>query len=533
MNIGKTRSLYSTIAITLIGCHFAIADDPPPPEFQWVNDEGGTFDVGSNWDPATAPGTDGIALFDLDATYTVNFSADTSTTGALISNGNVTFDLNNPGNGTFTYDVTGGDGFDVSGSSGAHLTITGGRLLASNDQAWIGRSGDGAVVVSGTGARLETPGTLRVGTGANASGSLTIEQGGVVVSDRNDFTIAAQVGGATTSEGTVVVTDPGSRWVLNHDMQHSRGDVTFQILNGGEIYHDGGSVSLSHRSNDFTGLVSGEGSLWKTNTLTTGSNAQDNNRTARLTIEDGGRIESTRVTLGNAGWMRSYALVTGEDSEWEISDTVLGLRLGGAEGTANLNRYAEINIVDGGVISVTTVQLLPGSKISGDSTMEITMVGGLVNNRGGLIAPGITADAEFGLIDTIGTLTIDGNYASESFVIDEVSHNAVIRVRIDEAGANDRFRVLGDIDLSGDLEVIVLGSPTLSVMDSFQILEWSGTLTGTFDSVDLFDPGSGLAWDLSSLYLDGSISVIPEPRTLALGFGLIALAVAALRRSRR
>lgn len=526
MAFEKTENPLSRPLIPLI-CLLAVplaltAEDPD--EFTWSNDEGGVFGVAGNWDPATVPGVDDIALFSLDESYTVEFGANTTTLGASFSAGNVTFDLNNPGNGSFTYEVSGVDGFSINGSTGTSLTVLGGTLLASNNQAYIGSaSGEyGAITISGAGARLETPSTLRLGTGGNATGLMTIENGGVVTSDRDNFTIAAQVGGNTNSTAHVIVRDPGSQWILDHDMQHSRGEVTFEISNGGQIIHDGGGASLSHRSNNFTGVVSGDGSLWRTGHLVTGSNAQNNDRTAWITVEDGGRIESTRATLGNAGWMRTYVVVTGEDSEWEVTDGSFGMRLGGPEGTTNLNRYARVNVVDDGVISTTMMQILPGSWLSGDSQVVITVAENSVFNRGGLIAAGIVEDAELGLTNAIGTLTIAGNYTSESITVDETEFLATIRTRIDASKNNDQFQVLGDIELSGILEVVALGSPTLAAEDSFKILDWTGDLTGSFDAYALFDPGTGLDWDLSNLYIDGTISVIPEPRVYALLFALTA-----------
>jgi len=66
--------------------------------------------------------------------------------------------------------------------------------------------------------------------------------------------------------------------------------------------------------------------------------------------------------------------------------------------------------------------------------------------------------------------------------------------------------------------------------DSFTLFE-AGTIVGTFDDVYISGTlAEGLSWNLDNLYINGSISVIPEPSTYALIFGSLALALAVYRR---
>ncbi|MCX5683816.1 MAG: PEP-CTERM sorting domain-containing protein, partial [Planctomycetota bacterium] len=83
--------------------------------------------------------------------------------------------------------------------------------------------------------------------------------------------------------------------------------------------------------------------------------------------------------------------------------------------------------------------------------------------------------------------------------------------------------------LDGDLAVTLLGGFVPQAGQTFDLFDWT-TLAGTFDAVTLPALPSGLSWDTSDLYSGGSITVAPEPATLA----LMAMGVAgALLRRRR
>jgi len=68
--------------------------------------------------------------------------------------------------------------------------------------------------------------------------------------------------------------------------------------------------------------------------------------------------------------------------------------------------------------------------------------------------------------------------------------------------------------------------------DSFDLFD--GTIVGTFASIQLNKLTEGLFWDLTDLYITGTIrvggTVIPEPSTYALIFGILALALAIYRK---
>jgi hypothetical protein len=70
--------------------------------------------------------------------------------------------------------------------------------------------------------------------------------------------------------------------------------------------------------------------------------------------------------------------------------------------------------------------------------------------------------------------------------------------------------------------------------DRFSLLEWTSAANGQFDSVELPLLGSGLQWDTSTLYVNGSIQVVPEPGSgVCLSVGTCALAMLCRRRRER
>ena len=72
----------------------------------------------------------------------------------------------------------------------------------------------------------------------------------------------------------------------------------------------------------------------------------------------------------------------------------------------------------------------------------------------------------------------------------------------------DFLDVVGDVSLNGLLDVSLIDSFVPVSGNTFDILDW-GTLSGTFDLINLPGLSAGLDWDESNLYTTGEISVVP------------------------
>lgn len=528
----------------------------------WTAAGGGGFNVPGNWDNGV-PGTDDRAIFDLDATFTVNFD-DSFSSDLLLIGGpglavgertHVTLDLSGPTD-PFTYSLlnTGGTAVRVYGpgdvtdpdSPGASLTITGGTLaiagglrIAHNEGASSGQNRTGAVIVSGADARLEV-GSFSSSRYANELGILTIEQGASALI--GDFRPGIDGGGGANS--VVNVRGAGSTMEVTGFFRQLDGALTMTIADGGQV--TAGTADMAGRNNAATHmLISGADSLFDVGAFRPLSWGAINNRVATVVVAAGGEIRSGTVQdqFGGTNNRADY-LVTGTGSEWNASAQ---FNLGGNASSA-FDRPVQLIVADGGLVSTTVLRLYFGGILSGDATVETSNATG-VDNRGGLVAPGFVdttithgiSGISFTYDEAVGTLTVDGNYSQR--VIDYGTTEdpdvriGTLRIKVGQSSA-DQLVVTGGItlvDLDGIfplLEIVAFDSPVLNPNDTFQILDWSTTLTGSFD-IDAFDPGPGLSWDFSNLYVDGTISIIPEPSIAALMVGAVAGLLAFTRRRRQ
>ena len=80
----------------------------------------------------------------------------------------------------------------------------------------------------------------------------------------------------------------------------------------------------------------------------------------------------------------------------------------------------------------------------------------------------------------------------------------------------------GQLVLAGDLDLVLLDGFQPQAGDSFQLFD--GQLSGSFNQITLPALPSGEQWNTSNLYATGTVSVVPEPSTLA----LLAVGVAGL-----
>jgi PEP-CTERM motif len=117
-----------------------------------------------------------------------------------------------------------------------------------------------------------------------------------------------------------------------------------------------------------------------------------------------------------------------------------------------------------------------------------TLTGDVTN--GGVVLPGSSP----------GTLTIDGSYAQTT--------DGVLSIDLASASSYDKLIVQGDVELGGLLEVNLLSGYMPQLGDTFDILDWTGTKSSSFEYLSLQDPGNDLAWDMSLLDSQGVLSIV-------------------------
>lgn len=496
---------------------------------EWLAAGGGDFGTPAHWSGNAVPGATDTAIFNLDETYTVTIDGDYTNEFAQIANGNVSLTLS-PDR---TYTVS--DTFTVGSvaSQSPALTISGGLDSSFDVAAWTVGSGATAQPVTTTitgantlvnisGAFLSDP---RVGGNLFVT---RIENGATVNATGDTFRLEYN--------SNLTVSGSGSK------LEYTGAVAGFETQNGNSVYRveDGGYIStqqlrIASRSSNSTAIVTGAGSEW-VNTRVHMGERPNNNKRATVMVLDGGLM-----TTNGAVWTHTdhtgdqhRLVVSGAGSHWSATDFYVAGR-----GGTNARADTSLAVVDGGTVSATTMRIYPKGTVSGNGGITITGALG-VDNFGGTVTPGVYAfthswNNDAGGTDTfsysaaIGTLTVTGNYRQVNAVIDSVTHVPTLAIRIAGVGGADQLHVLGDVDLAGILEINPFGSPVLAANDTFTILNWSGDLTGTFNTIDAFDPGAGLSWNFDNLYIDGTISVIPEPAAV----GLLIAAMAALAVCRR
>jgi len=164
--------------------------------------------------------------------------------------------------------------------------------------------------------------------------------------------------------------------------------------------------------------------------------------------------------------------------------------LGGA------NTYSGNTTVVGGILLITNqsastaVSVLSGATMGGNGAV---LAGTVTVAAGGTLAPGLPSG------NGTGALTINNNLA--------LAPGSFTSMKLNKAAAtNDIITGANTLTYGGTLVVSNL-SGTLVAGNVFPLFSAAG-YTGTFAGISPATPGSGLAWDTSTLAVDGKLRVV-------------------------
>lgn len=424
------------------------------------------------------------------------------------------------GSGTLT--STGG--MYVGDAGKGKLTINNGATNVQTGQLYIGRlaTADGEVVVSG-----RTWICSGVDIGELGKGTLTLQDGATLKSN------AGSIGSYTTTKDSVV-SITGSTWedigrmqILNRStltlnnaiwkMTATGGDVFQPVLqldgdlatrptitlnnstwtNAGGLRVDTGKVTigagsavtntygmLSFDSTDESEVEVNGGTWDNTGRLTVGAGGK-----AKLTVKNGGLVKSNTAIIADDASSVATMIVEGPGSNWQNTGT---LSIGDTNGSGT---QATLILRDAGQLtSTSTVSVLGKGVLSGTGTVT-----GAVSSSA-TVDPGYVD--ELTTNNVIGTLAINGNYSQVQ---------GKLKIDLGPGGA-DKLDVSGNISLIPFFTGTVLEvsfSPGFypNIGQTFDILDWDGTLSGTFTNPQLPLLTGGRTWNLSQLYTTGVISV--------------------------
>ncbi len=372
----------------------------------------------------------------------------------------------------------------VGNQGNGTLTIEAGGTVASGNALIADQLGStGTVTVSGIGSTWTNSFSLTVGN--VASGTLTIEAGGSVSS------VLGNIGLGAASNSTIRVTGTGSTWTNSGSLfvgRNGTGMLTFEA--GGSVSGEISEISVigSAANSIGTVTVTGGGSSW-----TTGQELYVGRfGSGTLSISAGSTVSSDSAFVGTNPGARGMVTVDGLGSTWTNSGD---LEIGGSE--FDPSGMSDTLIVSGGgAVSVGGLLFVePAGTVAGNSTLSAFIV-----NRG-VVSPGLDPGLLTGA--TPGALDIDGNF------LQAASGGLLVRLAGTTPGSDyDQLQVSGAVFLNGTLSVALANSFMPTTGNVFDILDW-GSLSGTFDTLQLPMLAAGLEWDTSQLYVSGMLSVVP------------------------
>lgn len=412
--------------------------------------------------------------------------------------------------------------FTNAGSSGTSLSLTadlqfvGGTAPTSNGMLF---DGAGFTITGNSATRQLTIGGQ--GLAINTTNTITIDAPRVRRNASNTFEFLG-------SSGNLVINGDFSTNITGGDtltrVDFSAGNNSTLTFNGnivnvftGAAGAGLGNLTISSAGTGNKVVFNNTSNIGYTGAVSIGNNAQ-------LHLGSGGTkgtlAGSASISLGNSA---STFVINQSDTVTqgiEFASTITGagkLEQRGA-GTTILNSttgYTGATDVVGGKLIVngnTSTSLLTtvktGATLGGTGT-----VGAVVVDSNGIFAPG---DGGIESLNVSGNLTL--------------SSGSISNFEINTAGDIADLAISSALlTFGGTLNVTSIGS-ALVAGDTFNLFDWSSA-TGTFSTVNLPSLDSGLAWDQSSLYSSGQISVtaVPEPAAALLGgLGMLAL----LRRRR-
>lgn len=452
----------------------------------WNGTAGSSWGTAANWNDQLTP-----AINAAPGTF-AGFS-DAATIDDSSSNRTITLDGASPHLFSLTVSDTTGNGCTIAQGSGGTLNLDGGAGTAT------------VSVLSGTHTitapiALDTPtaiasngGTLLLNTTITGSGALIVTGSGQLTLPGAD-TLSSS-GGITVAQGTLA-TPLG--------ISHAGGAIA---VAGGATFTAGGLVKRA---------VTGTGTVTASSELIIGTSTQSGQ------FNQGGApgIGGTLNIGGNT------VVILSADA------AILG---------------SQTNLGPGGSLLLNSAQL--GNPASVDATKVLTatgdaMISGNFINNGVVNGPtGSGQELTFtqfvkGAGSTTGNVEYQASYrpsnSPDAVSVQNVLFDSTSTLIMELDGTTpgtgyDQLDISGMATLNGALDVELLNGFSLSDGESFEL--FNGTTTGSFEQITLPALSSGLSWDTSNLYTDGTISVVPEPSTLALlGVGVIGLVGLAWRR---
>lgn len=341
--------------------------------------------------------------------------------------------------------ISGSFGMGAGGNAVMNIINSG---LVSNTDAEIASNlttGIGKVTVSGAGSRWLNSGYLSVGKGGN--GTLEITNSGLVESASG--VVGQQVG----SVGTVTVNGNGSQWNNTGTLVvGTSGNAALDIVNQGHVAAS--NVTIANNAGSSGTLTIG-GLLGtapaEAGTLTTASilfGAGDGriilNHTSANYVFDATLNGGANNAAGSATGLVGSGLI-----DAVAGRTIFNSNQGDFTGTLQASDQGILQV--NGNLSGATAMILAGGQLEGNG-----IVGNTTN--AGIISPG----------NSIGTLTVDGNYVGDNGVLQIES------VLGNDSSATDKLLISGNASGTTTVRVTNLGGLGNTTINGINVIDVGG-----------------------------------------------------------
>ena len=546
----------------------------------WNVDANGNWSSTGNWSPNIPTGVGIQAIFGaviaaprtvtLDVPVTVGSLAFNNANKYTISgsqaltlqtiSGNAAINVNN-GTHEIATPIALASNLDATVTNATDtLTLSG--PISGSDMG-LNKYGAGMLLLTGsntyTGGTTISAGTLQVGNGGT-TGTLPagITNNSVLAFDRSDaITLSGMIGGS----GSLAQAGPGTLnltgTVCNSTIVGNAGQLVLTpslVFSGDIVTGPGGRIqnnsSLQFGNLNNSGIFLGGGSLL-------GNFVNQPTGSVRLTAGQSLFLQSASPQ-SNSGLIQAIGTQSAQasfEAAGPFTNNPGGSALiGGQNATLNfdsgLTNQGAVAFSNGVNNVSGTVANSPGGNITVTGGASVTFWGDVAQNGTMVVSKvgNIESSAVF-----LGAFTGSGGFTGGGDVFfagdlrpgnspAEVtfggnaylgnSTNTVMELAGTTAGSQyDKLDVTGQLVLAGDLDVVLLDSFQPLAGQSFDLFD--GSMSGTFSRVTLPALDNGLQWDTSNLYANGTISVTPEPSTLALLVAAVVIGFAGLAWRRR
>ena len=392
--------------------------------------------------------------------------------------------------------------------NGAQVLHTGGGTI--NQQAHIGFAGGvGEVELRGNNSLWQMAQNLAVGDGREGSGStgmLLVEDGAEL---RNNFGF---VGFEDDAVGTAIVRT-GGLWTNSAGLEigtvgTSQGSLT--VENGGQIISTDGSLARE-AGTEGEARITGAGSSWTmtadlfiggNNSTSTGSGG-----TGMLTLADAGEVSAGTARIGHVDGSTARLIIGADTGDVPVAPGTLNVgsvAFGDGDGTLVLNHTAtaygldaSISGAGGTVVHVAGETVYTGTGVGfggltllqGGTLFVNGSLGGDLTATGGVL--GGTGAIEAATIGSAGTVA-PGNPGIGTLDADSIvfSSGSFYEVELNDGGFvpgvnNDLINVANTAVINGGTVSVSTGAGSYPPGSEYTIIQAAGALNGTFDALNL------------------------------------------------